>query len=315
MKDEVADVTLVSTEKEFDFHGFHYAAQFWEHSAIDELNAQYPVIALHGWLDNSASFDILAPSLVKSCNAQVLVPDLAGHGLSDHRSGFSDYTIWSELVPIMAMADAMGWQKFILIGHSRGAMIAMMAASVFPDRVSKLILIDAIAPSPVVTAQAPEQMQKSMLEIQRRVSRKKSCYPNYDAAIQARMNSDITKVNKSTAQRLAIRGLSELEEGFHWHSDDKLWAFGHLSLTPEQVVAFAQKITSKTAVLMAKRGFKAFIQDNPSYLGLINDLIELLNADVKDFDDGHYLHMESCAVEVARTISDFIQSSSTNQHH
>jgi len=303
-------ITLLPIEREFNLNGFRYAAQLWS-APLDAGAEPQPVIALHGWLDNSASFEVLAPLLVTSCNAQVLAPDLAGHGHSEHRNGFSDYSIWSEILAILAMADEMEWQVFTLIGHSRGAMIAMMAASLFPDRISTVVLIDAIAPSPVTTSQTPDKMRKSMQEIQRRVLRKTSCYPSYAAAIQARMSSDITKVNESTAKRLAVRGLSEVEAGFHWHSDGKLWAFGHLSLTPEQIIAFAEELRSKTYILLAKQGFKAFIQENSTYLRLTDELIERLDADVKDFDDGHYLHMESSAVDVAHAISDFITLNST----
>ncbi|MGH8605107.1 MAG: alpha/beta fold hydrolase, partial [Gammaproteobacteria bacterium] len=41
-----------------------------------------PLIALHGWLDNAASFDPLASYLDEF---DLVALDLAGHGLSDHR--------------------------------------------------------------------------------------------------------------------------------------------------------------------------------------------------------------------------------------
>lgn len=293
----------IPEEREFHLNGFRYAAQYWP--AISR-GAEQPVIALHGWLDNSASFDLLAPILSRDTHANVLAPDLAGHGKSDHRNGFSDYPVWSEILAILAMADDMGWQQFTLVGHSRGAMIAMMLASLYPQRVSKLVLIDAVGPSPAIATESPMKMLKSLQEMQRRVKRKKSCYPSFDTAIEARTKSEVTKVNIGTAKRLAVRGLSELEEGFHWHADDKLWAFGHLSLTPEQVFAFAEKVSSPTLILMANKGLRAFIKDNPDALRLTNALIKELNASVKDFEDGHYLHMELSSKEVGSTISDFI---------
>lgn len=294
-------------EREFHFNGFRYAAQYWP--AITTTNRHYseqPVIALHGWLDNSASFDLLAPILSRDSHANVLAPDLAGHGKSDHRNGFSDYPIWSEILAILAMADAFAWQEFTLVGHSRGAMIAMMLASLYPERVSKLVLIDAVGPSPAIATESPIKMLKSLQEMQRRVKRKKSCYPSFDAAIEARTKSEVTRVNISTAKRLAVRGLSELEQGFHWHADDKLWAFGHLPLTPEQIVAFAKNVSSPTLILMANKGLKAFLKDSPDALRLTKQLIEQLKANVKDFEDGHYLHMELSAQDVGREISNFI---------
>ena len=131
-------------EKTFTLNGFTYAAQYWGDGA------GMPIIALHGWLDNSASFSVLAPQLE---GVQLLALDLAGHGYSDHRAGLLDYGIWSEVPDIFAIADQMGWQRFALMGHSRGAMLAFLAAGALPERISHLILIDALKRSLIASEQ------------------------------------------------------------------------------------------------------------------------------------------------------------------
>ena len=50
-----------------------------------------PIIALHGWMDNAASYDRIAPSLVGYC---VYALDFPGHGLSSHRPVGACYNIW-----------------------------------------------------------------------------------------------------------------------------------------------------------------------------------------------------------------------------
>jgi pimeloyl-ACP methyl ester carboxylesterase len=272
---------------------FRYAGQLWgEEGGL-------PVLAVHGWLDNSASYEVLAPLLP---GVQLLAPDLAGHGYTDHRKGLSDYPVWSETAELFALADTMGWERFALIGHSRGAMMAMLLAAAFPERISHLVLLDALVPPPVSASQAPERMVKSIEEMQRRLKRKRSCHPSYEAAIQARCNSEFGQVSQASAEILASRGLVKLEQGYHWHADGKLWASSTVGLTAEQIQAFIQRITAKTLVLLGKQGLKTKIIPGSTFEGLLQGMIKHLDAEVQEFDDGHFLHMEASAKDVGEAI-------------
>ncbi|MGK2915619.1 MAG: alpha/beta fold hydrolase, partial [Porticoccaceae bacterium] len=82
-----------------------------------------PVLALHGWLDNCGSFAVLAPLLI---GVRLVALDLAGHGLSSHRSADATYNIWQDVGDVHAVAEQLGWENFALLGHSRGAMIATL---------------------------------------------------------------------------------------------------------------------------------------------------------------------------------------------
>ena len=79
-----------------------------------------PVLALHGWLDNAASFSALAPLLE---DYYVVALDLTGHGQSSRRSADASYQIWDDLPQLAAVIESLGWQQFAVLGHSRGAII------------------------------------------------------------------------------------------------------------------------------------------------------------------------------------------------
>lgn len=83
------------------------------------------VLALHGWLDNAASFVPLAPHLSA---LQLVAIDLPGHGHSAHLPAGASYTTAAAICHVLDVADALGWDRFSLLGHSMGAGIASLTA-------------------------------------------------------------------------------------------------------------------------------------------------------------------------------------------
>jgi pimeloyl-ACP methyl ester carboxylesterase len=87
------------------------AAQSWGDAALP------PLLAVHGWLDNSASFGSLAPLLASRFH--VVAIDLPGHGRSAHRPAGGWYHYVEYLADIQAIAPALGWTRFSLLGQRR----------------------------------------------------------------------------------------------------------------------------------------------------------------------------------------------------
>ena len=260
-----------------------------------------PFIALHGWLDNCASFDCLTPYL---SNIQCLAIDLAGHGASDHYPGLIDYPLWSEVGAIYAIADQMGWQRFGVIGHSRGAMMALCLAGVYPERISHLLMLDALLPSLIRPEEAPQRMISSIEEVQRRVRRKISLYPSYNEAITARCQSRFSPLSKASAELLAVRGLVEVNSKFHWHADGKLWALSNLGVTKEILDSFVTRITAKCVLLLGENGLMQQLKTQPVALAQHQQIVKQLNIDVHTISGGHFLHMEESVQAVAQLVND-----------
>jgi len=79
------------------------------------------VLALHGWLDNAASFVPLAAQLP---DLGLVAIDLPGHGHSAHLPPGTQYNTPGAICHVLDVADALGWDRFVLLGHSMGAGIA-----------------------------------------------------------------------------------------------------------------------------------------------------------------------------------------------
>ncbi|HAS30592.1 MAG TPA: alpha/beta hydrolase, partial [Alcanivorax sp.] len=81
-----------------------------------------PVLALHGWLDNAASFQPLAEPL----GHPLVALDFAGHGHSEHRPRHQATHYVDHVRDVLAVADQLGWDRFVLVGHSMGAGVACL---------------------------------------------------------------------------------------------------------------------------------------------------------------------------------------------
>jgi haloacetate dehalogenase len=113
-----------------------------------------PVLLLHGYPQTHAMWEAVAPAL--SAERTVVVTDLRGYGDSDKPPGGADHagyakrTMAADQVGVMA---ALGFERFALVGHDRGARVAHRAALDHPDRITRLAVLD-IAPTHYMLATA-----------------------------------------------------------------------------------------------------------------------------------------------------------------
>lgn len=279
--------TLVDfTERQFTLEHLTIGARVWG------LGKPNKVLALHGWLDNCASFNQLAPLL----DAEVVALDLAGHGLSGHRNHLAPYNIWEDVVEIFAVADQLGWDEFSLLGHSRGAMVAMVAAGAWPRRVSTLILLDGIWPDPTEEERAPKQLGRSVRQMLSPNRKKATVYESWDKAIVARMNS-FWPINRESSEALAERGLIARDGGYVWRADPKLQLPSAVKLTQGQIHAFVHEITAQCLLVLAEQGIMT------KFEGLTQELSHFPKVEVKTVPGSHHFHMEGAAAIIATAIN------------
>jgi pimeloyl-ACP methyl ester carboxylesterase len=98
------------------------------------------VVLLHGLSANANSFaGIIAAGL--SPAFRVIAPDLRGRARSGKPE--SGYEMADHARDVIALLDALGLERVVLGGHSFGGYLAIYIAANYPERVSKLVVIDA----------------------------------------------------------------------------------------------------------------------------------------------------------------------------
>lgn len=277
----------------------------WQDSSIPHGNLQlavrtwnpagsHPVIALHGWRDNAATFDTLAP-LLPDC--RIVAIDLAGHGLSSWRSREAGYYIWSYIEDVLAVADALQWQQFSLLGHSMGGAVAALLAAVCPERISRLMLLDAVGPLSTPPAEAPGQMGRALAQQQKLATVRRNHYATFAAAVQARAAKGLSE---DAALLLGKRGIASDAHGYYWAHDPRLSRANLLSLSEDHVEAFIRQIGCPVRLVAA-----------PSYWVDKADWFErrcsyFPRIDRHELPGGHHQHLDGQVEAVAALCREFL---------
>jgi pimeloyl-ACP methyl ester carboxylesterase len=100
------------------------------------------VVLLHGYAENSDSWAPLAADLMK--DHTVVVPDLRGIGRSSKpETGYDKKT---EAKDIRAVVTKLGYDRTSVVAHDIGNMVAYAYAALYPDKVERLVVMDAPIP-------------------------------------------------------------------------------------------------------------------------------------------------------------------------
>ncbi|HAY84537.1 MAG TPA: alpha/beta hydrolase [Chloroflexi bacterium] len=109
-----------------------------------------PILLLHGFPEFWYGWRSQIPALA-AAGYRVIVPDQRGYHLSDKPRGPRNYDIDLLARDVIALIDALGLEQVQLAGHDWGAMVAWWVAMHYPERVSRLAVLN--VPHPYVMVQ------------------------------------------------------------------------------------------------------------------------------------------------------------------
>ncbi|GAA6185092.1 MULTISPECIES: alpha/beta hydrolase [Alteromonadaceae] len=252
------------------------------------------IIALHGWLDNAASFIPLA----KYLNDYHLVAiDFAGHGLSSHRSADAHYHQIDFVHDLHELILSQGYKKFILLGHSMGGIVGSMYASSFPEFVSHYITIESFGPLSKNAQSSPSQMREA-IESRLKLQAREPQHPkSYEAVIKARaLAGDLTE---DAATLLVNRNLIEQNGELRFRTDRRLRTLSSIRVTDEQARHFMQNIQAPTLAIMGTTGYEVMREKVKERFDWVPNLTHVT------CEGGHHLHMDNPA-DIAKKLLDFL---------
>lgn len=257
-----------------------------------------PALALHGWLDNAASFAPLAPLLG---GRRLIALDLPGHGRSEHLPAAASRNFVDWLPHVLDALDALELERVTLVGHSMGAGIASLFAGAMPERVDKLVLIEGLGPLSTPAAQSVALMRESLAQRDRAVARAARRVDDLTSAV-ARMKAARMPMSNGALELIARRNTRELDSGgLEFTYDPMLQSTSLVRLTEEHVLELFAAITAPTLFVQAEEGLPFPQEMMRTRLEAISNLVH------HKIPGGHHVHMDTPRV-VAELVADFLET-------
>jgi len=273
-----------------------------EHITLGALSFGSPdkplLLALHGWLDNAASFIPLAQHLE---DYHVLAVEWPGHGHSGHKTDDASYPITDYVYDLYALSQYIeqhyNCKQLDIIGHSMGGIVASIFAGTFSERVNNLILIESFGPLSANVEQTGSNLKKAILQRGRRGKKGKPIHPTMDSAVTAR--TDAGDFSRDIGTLLVQRGIVAVNGGYTWRSDARLRALSPIRMTEPQAQDLLSSITAPVLLILGQSGLPFAKESMEKRLSIVNQVTTL------DFSGGHHVHMEIPS-KIASSIVKFI---------
>nr|XP_012332387.1 serine hydrolase-like protein 2 isoform X2 [Aotus nancymaae] len=256
----------------------HIAAKAW-----GSLKGS-PVLCLHGWLDNANSFDRLIPLLPQ--DLYYVAMDFGGHGLSSHYSPGVPYYHQNFVNEIRRVVAALKWNRFSIMGHSFGGVVAGMFSCTFPEMVDKLILLDS---SPLVLdfheVQNLLTYKRRAIEhtLQVEASQKPSHVVSPEEMLQGFLKNN-SHVSEKCGELLLQRGTTKVATGLVLNRDRRI-TLPELSfdfISRESFVHFIRKLQAHVLLIKAVHGYYDVRRENDADKEPFSFIIGMLKSTLKE---------------------------------
>jgi pimeloyl-ACP methyl ester carboxylesterase len=215
----LSDTAIISTEKIVNHTVTSNGIKLNVLELAPENRGKASIVMLHGLRDSAHGLLPVAQHLAKSFH--VLLPELRGHGRSDHSDAYGVFDFVNDLHEVIA---ALAGQTIGLFGHSLGGHIVSKYAAIFPLRIAALAIIEGLGPP----HRAHEENESAEMQVlQFMILNRLRQQPYKSRPIQSaddaanRLVRNNPRLDPATAAKLAPHLLRATDTGYVWSFDSR----------------------------------------------------------------------------------------------
>jgi len=290
---------LVAPRSEYlDVRGLRHHFRHWGDNGAPLL------LALHGWMDSSASFQFVADRLARRFH--IVAPDWRGFGRTQWGGGDS-YEVGEYLGDLDAFCRHLSPSgPLLLLGHSMGGNMAMLYAGVRPDRVAAVVNLEGLGLAAQPAEAAPGRLRQWLDQIA--AGARLADYDSPQTYAQ-RLMRDNPGLDAGKALFLARENGCPDGERWRLRADPAHKIVNRVLYRLEEVLACWRGIAAPVLwVEAADSAVRARAWAEPGYEDRLACVASLQRALVEDA--GHMLHQER-PDEVAQLVADFLARAAT----
>lgn len=249
-----------------------------------------PLLLVHGFLDLAFSWTPFVAELQRRATEPlwIVAPDCRGHGDSGWVSNGGYYHFPDYVLDLDGVVQDLGVDSFKLIGHSMGGTISLLYSGTFPERVSKLVLIEGVGPVGMNFSDAPLRMGQWIGEIRQRGRHHFRAYTSVAAGAR-QLRQTNPRLQERFANELAGAAMKQNGDG-KW-----VWKFDplHRTAAPQpfytaQAIEFLRRIACPVVIVDGQQSHQTQRTDKQQRYDAIAQRRQIVIEDA-----GHMVHQDN----------------------
>lgn len=265
----------------------------------------FPVLCVHGLLDNAGAFDRLIAQLPE--HYYYISIDLPGHGLSSHFPSGLQLHFFDYILALRYIVEEFKWKSFHYMGHSLGGQLGLFYSIVYPDQIQRMILIEGAVPRIIPEANLIariKEVQDATIEAKQLGEDKHRLYTRDEVMYALTFNRGVCLNNKA-AQAIFTRSVSKVEDKFQYNRDFRLKSYVIPLFNFDQISYILSQIKVKTILFITKGTLESYPKNNRSILTNVAE--NMNNTSVIYVEGNHDIH-NNYPERISSDIATFLNS-------